>query len=508
MDGDQRPHRTEEVVSRSKVDVIIRADADAQIGSGHVLRCLALAEAIQETGGSVVFAARCLPDGIRERLKGSGFGVTEITGADDIFQTIELARESDANWIVLDGYQFGAAAQREIKAAGLQLLVLDDYGQAEEYCADFILNQNIQAEPTLYQRRAAGTQLLLGTRYSLLRREFRAARQSREVPERAERLLVTCGGGDAPNMTGRVLEAIDELPVETRVIVGPSNPHLADLEARAARQESVSIRRNPPDLPEQMQWADLAVSAAGSTCWELAYMGVPQMLLVLAENQRPSAERLDTEKIACNLGWHDAITPQSIRAATQRLIHDRETRTAMAGRGSRLVDGQGARRVCLEMRMKDLRFRPVRADESQLIFEWANDPATRAASFTADPISWETHSQWMAGKLASPTTCFLIAEDAAHEPLGQIRFEIRDAEAVISVSLAPRHRGRGWASALVLGSCRWLFDHKPVETVIALVKPDNLPSCRAFLRADFEAGEPTKIGRQAAASFHLRRARA
>lgn len=334
--------------------LLIRADAGPSMGTGHVMRCLALAQAWQDAGETAEFLMASEAPAIAARLRAEGMQVTPMTeaagSAPDATHTASRARQTGASWVVVDGYHFDAAYQESLKQAGLKVLWVDDYGHAPPYCADLVLNQNLHAEESLYAQRDAGVGLLLGPQYALLRREFGEWREwHRLAPERAGKVLVTLGGGDPVDATSKVLAALGEESckgLESKVLSGPANPRLARLQAEA-RQASgkLEIFTATTDMPALMAWADVAVAAAGSTSWELAYMGLPALLVVVAEHQRCNAERLAAARVAVNLGWHGQIQPSAIAQALQALLAAREQRMAMAEAGRRVVDGRGAERV-------------------------------------------------------------------------------------------------------------------------------------------------------------------
>jgi len=278
--------------------LLLRADASETIGTGHVMRCLALAQAWQDTGGRVVFLMATEAPAVEARLQSEGMEVIHLPvqpgSRDDAIQTADLARRVGADWVVVDGYHFGADYQRTIRGLGLHLLFIDDHGHADHYSADLVLNQNIHAHEGIYKNREPYTRLLLGTRYVLLRREFLKWRGwKREIPEVARKVLVTMGGSDPDNVTLKVIQALQQVDVdglETIVVVGGGNPHYEELQSSV--QESrfpVLLESNVTNMPELMAWADVAVSAGGSTSWELAFMGVPALVLILANNQRSIA---------------------------------------------------------------------------------------------------------------------------------------------------------------------------------------------------------------------------
>ena len=331
---------------------VIRADASPRIGTGHVMRCLALAQQWQQKNGAVLFVSAEITPSLGERLKAESMETAVITAApgsiEDAEQTLAHARACNAPWIVADGYVFGAAWQKHIKESGLRLLVIDDYGHAEHYHADIVLNQNASADAQLYAHRDASTRLLLGTRYTLLRKEFTEWRDwKREIPEHATKVLVSLGGSDPDNVTGTVIDALATIPgIEAVIVVGGSNPNLEILQKSIGPQNSpMRLVVNATNMPELMAWADVAVSAAGSTSWELAYMGLPSVLIVTADNQAGIAEALARGNVSVSLGAHPSATLERIAAATRARLEDSQRLTDMITRGRNLVDGQGARRV-------------------------------------------------------------------------------------------------------------------------------------------------------------------
>src|ERR1051326_8299174 len=198
--------------------LLVRADAGERMGTGHVMRCLALAQAWHDSGGNTTFLAAGHLTTLSARLNQAGKveRLDAEAGSDaDALETCSRARRLGKSWIVLDGYHFSGGFQRRIKEDGLRLLALDDYGHAEHYWADLVLNQNLYARAETYRNREPHTELLLGTEFALLRHEFSKWRGWRRVvPECASKILVTLGGSDPDNVTLRVIQALALLAIE------------------------------------------------------------------------------------------------------------------------------------------------------------------------------------------------------------------------------------------------------------------------------------------------------
>lgn len=475
--------------------LLIRADASLVMGTGHVMRCLALAQAWQDDGGSAIFAMAGTAPLVPARLGKESVGILEISAAagseKDAAQTVALARKHDADWVVVDGYQFGADYQKALKSAGLKLLFLDDYGHGERYCADVVLNQNVAADESLYRNRESYTRLLLGPNYCSLRREFNSWREwRREIPSVGHRVLLTMGGSDPENFTEQAINAlncVEDDDLEAAVVVGGSNVHFESLECSAAKTgKRVSLHRDVSNMAERMAWADIAVSAAGTTCWEMCLLALPAVLVDLAENQTSIAQELDRQGCAIHLGRPSDVSAQKLARQVEGLLRSWEHRQAISSRCRALVDGKGAERVVAVLRGAGLRLRPARESDCRLLWEWANDSAVRTAAFSSAPIPWEEHEAWFARKMKDPDCHILIAEDGYGRAIGQFRADWRSRQdADIDLSLSPEFRGAGYGRELIgLGAVQALGDRRSAR-LHAFVKPENLASRRSFELAGF-----------------------
>lgn len=479
--------------------LLVRADASPEIGTGHVMRCLALAQAWQADGGSVTFVGTITPtleNRLEEDIQVRSLDV-EAGSLDDADKTARLVKELGASWVVVDGYHFGGDYQQRLREDGLQMLLIDDYGHADWYEADLVLNQNISAEESLYERRADHTDLLMGLRFALLRKEFWPWRAPRKTPRRkANHVLVTLGGADPENLTERVVRALGQMDVEdfrATVVVGGSNPHEGAIRTTADEVgDLVEVRSDVSDMASLMAESDVAVSAGGSTCWELAFMGIPNVIVILAENQRGIASGLDEAGTAINLGWWETVTESEIAGAVESLLQEDERRLEMAGEGQELVDGWGAKRVaqCLG---KGLMLRPAQEQDCELLWRWANDPEVRRKSYNSAPIPWEGHQDWFETKLNS-SNCALYIAGNGKEPIGQIRFDMEGGVGEVSVTIDAEKRGEGYGTALIqAGTSRLYEDFQGVTRVDAFIKEENKVSVRVFEKAGYCFQEKTVV---------------
>lgn len=340
---------------------MIRADADREIGTGHIMRCIALAQSWRDHGGKVKFITYCSNAFLINRIINEGFSLQRLSKSfpdpADVCSYLEYTadfrfKKNKANWIVLDGYQFGPEYQTAVKKTGYKVLIIDDMAHLPIYHADILLNQNISGNNLNYNI-DSGTTLLLGNQYVMLRKEFLALKKIRSKDDKVKKILVTLGGADTQNVTITVLKALSRFGrsgLKIKVVAGPVNPHVLALKSQIQMSDvDIEVLTSVNDMPSLIFWADLAVSGGGSTCWELAFHGMPFLIIVLAENQIDIAKGLDDAGAAINLGWHRELTEDFIFSRIDELVEDQEMRHSLSQNSSDLIDGQGTERIIKEM---------------------------------------------------------------------------------------------------------------------------------------------------------------
>ncbi len=334
--------------------LVIRADASTQIGTGHVMRCLALARETLKNDIEVIFITDAPPSHISDLIIKSGITIHPLTvnaaGAEDVNETVHVINRVHSRWVIVDGYNFNEAYLTALsQSSSAKVLFIDDFAHLKYYDVDILLNQNISAFNYTYQLHCNST-LLLGTQYVLLREEFLACpKRLRLQKTKVENILVTMGGSDPHGVTLTVIQALKicNLPsLHIMVICGALNPNLNSIKKAVADiDKDITIYHNIDDMPAIIQWADIVVSAAGSTCWEIAFLGVPAIVIATATNQIEVAKGLQQAGCAVNLGWHDDICSHSIADAIRNLADDFGRRELISSNQQKLVDGKGTRRV-------------------------------------------------------------------------------------------------------------------------------------------------------------------
>lgn len=341
--------------SRQNPLLAIRADGHAAIGMGHIMRTLAIAQAWRERGGNVCYlTASALSTGTKNRFAQEGIGVESITArpgsSEDAAQTLAVLEKLEASWLLADGYQFKQDFQKEMSGK-YPFAYIDDIADQNFYDVDLLINPNAYADANRYASVSKKSRFLLGADYTPLRREFwkYRFRDRSHLKSGLPRVLVTLGGGDIEDATLVILKALELLPpasLEAKVIIGAENPHKHVIaEQIQGSKQSLTLLNSVASMVPWIDWADIAVTAGGSTCWEMVYAGVPCLSVVLADNQREIVHFLEARQCLISLGRYSQLTPEKAFLALEPLLRGDETRRAMGEKARGLIDGKGAFRI-------------------------------------------------------------------------------------------------------------------------------------------------------------------
>ncbi len=354
--------------------VVFRVDASLAIGTGHVMRCLTLARALREQGHACLFITREHAGNLNKLIDHEGFSLHVLPIGDALGGDLEhshwlgASQDEDAaacqapvaawkpDWLVVDHYGLDQRWEKQVIPAGCRVLVIDDLADRRHAC-DLLLDQTFGRASEAYDSWVPeNCRLLCGSRYALLRPEFAALRQyslARRVQGYFHHLLVTMGGVDKDNATAQVLTALKtcELPGDCHitVVMGRSAPWLANVKETALGMPwPTEVQVDVKDMARLMADSDLAIGAAGATIWERCCLGVPAVMMVLANNQRYAAEMLERQGAARVVELNSALSVALQYAIAEVVAGFSE----MSHASSKLVDGCGCQRVIDFMRFK------------------------------------------------------------------------------------------------------------------------------------------------------------
>lgn len=330
------------------MNITFRLDASEEIGIGHLMRCLALSEELINRGHRCYFLSKIDNEDLVEKIEKRKTIFKKLNSTtslkEDLKKLIEFSKEQEIDWVVTDHYGIDSEYIKKIKKNGFKILSVDDAAQID-YCSDIILNQNIGSEKLRYSKKI-NSELLLGPKYVLLREELLRKNKMTES-KNVKKILLTFGGTDNDNFTLKILKLLDSA-IENKeflVIAGPLNKFYEDIKKYSEDRNNITIIKSPENLADVYSKTDIAISAGGSSCYELAYFGIPNIIISIADNQLRIAEELEKQKVSIYSGKKDELNKEELIEKVKELIKNQTLRKKMSSNGKKLVDGKGKQRV-------------------------------------------------------------------------------------------------------------------------------------------------------------------
>ncbi|MDP9087167.1 MAG: UDP-2,4-diacetamido-2,4,6-trideoxy-beta-L-altropyranose hydrolase [Pseudomonadota bacterium] len=501
--------------------VTFRVDASLEIGSGHLVRCLTLADALLMRGAHCRFVCRQIPESLKAMIVGGGHELIPLDAAlrhheetdpqrhrwlsvsqtEDARQTIAALQGKQSDWLIVDHYALDAVWEAILRSSATRILAIDDLADRQHDC-DALLDQNLYLDAdTRYAGKLPNScSLLLGPRFALLREEFSRARtQVKPRSGPVERILVFYGGVDATNCTGFAIEALSIAAIRgafVDVVIGADHPKRKEI-AAACKGVGFALHVQTQRMAELMSAADLGMGAGGSATWERCCVGLPTVATAVAKNQEALVRgcALSGGIYAIDL---DGAGPHDLALHVSSVVANPLLRESISRKGMEIVDGGGTRRVMRSMGIFQVAVRQATNADSRNLFEWRNHPAVRQSSRSTAPLEWAVHSQWLGSVLADPTKELLIGEKSGR-PVGVVRFDVAGEAAEVSIytvfeSTQPDERSsntgiagpEGAGAELLAAAERWLSRNRPaVRCINAEVLKENRPSHRLFNHAGY-----------------------
>ncbi len=350
--------------------IAIRVDASDKIGSGHVMRCLALAEELKNRGAEILFISRPLPGHLCAWIVKEDYPVECLTQRtlnrtpfsspneewlgvsvnQDIQETIDVLSSNPVDWIVVDHYALDLRWERAVRTYTRCIMSIDDLANRSHDC-NLLLDQNLYPNMTDRYKDFVplSCRMFLGPSYALLRDEFRQVRRSlRPRDGTLRKLLVAFGGVDASNESGKSLRAIRALNhpyLHVDVVLGYSNFHTREIEHLCKSLPDATLHQPSNRMAELMDQADLAIGGGGIMSWERCCVGLPSLIIALADNQKPIAEGCHQAMVGLYLGYYTDVSEKDICKTLENLFEKPELLKTMHEKSLRLVDGQGTEKI-------------------------------------------------------------------------------------------------------------------------------------------------------------------
>lgn len=495
------------------MNVVFRVDASIKIGSGHVMRCLTLADELQRYGANIVFICRELIGHMIDLIEKKGYEVVRLPTPlkkkpcqkDDVEHAwlLELSWEQDAieslkalngcyqEWLIIDHYGLDYRWSYLLRPMVKNIMVIDDLADRVHDC-DILLDQNLyHAMESRYNNLTpTNCQKLLGPYYALLRPEFNLYRNNLcKKNGQIKRILVFFGGMDLTNMTEKALEAL--LKIENRqfavdVVVGSCNPYKEKIKFICETHYKFNYYCQVDDIASLMFQADFSIGAGGTTTWERCALGLPGVVVSIAKNQLELATYAAEIGISFLLGDEYSTSSETIETAVRTFLLSPYNLLGYSNRCLEIVDAKGVQRVARAIMPKKITMRLASLEDSNAMFEWRNSEETRKHSFSQKKISRNSHNKWLINCL-NRADCIILIGDMNSEPIGVVRYDISAGEALISIYLVPGNYGQSIGTELLKSSKQWLKENKPsIQIINAHILPDNLASKKVFEQAGYD----------------------
>jgi UDP-2,4-diacetamido-2,4,6-trideoxy-beta-L-altropyranose hydrolase len=491
------------------VRIAIRVDASLQIGAGHFMRCLTLADALNQRGTEICFICRHLPEYLRAMLSEKGYEFIALKGTLcegllnelphshwlgvrqllDAQETIKAISDRVWDWLVVDHYALDFHWEKELRSIAKHVLVIDDIADRIHDC-DILLDQNFyfNMADRYVGRVPHHCKLLLGPRYAILRKEFHQQRQS--VKPRSgivKRVLIFFGGMDADNYTAQAIKTLVKLGIpnlHVDVIVGVQHPCLREIKLLCAMHGyfcHVQINQ----VASLMADADLAIGAGGSTTWERCCLGLPALVISLANNQDQLINDAAIQGVLYapikKIGKY-----LELESHIKILLDNPCLLQGISLRSFEMVDGRGISRILREMKCSSIQIRKATLSDSEEIFTWRNHVSIRSVSRNTDLIEKPRHDRWFSEILFDPNRILLVGE-CDGKVIGVVRFDVTNGKADVSIYLVPGCKEVGLGSEFLISAEYWIAQNHPdVFAVHAEVIGKNKKSHYLFISNGYD----------------------
>ena len=463
--------------------ILIRCDSSLQIGSGHVYRCLALAELLRDSGENVLFVCKDLPGHYGAVITDAGFNLHMLVDQrDDLASLKELA--TPGTWLVIDHYQIEETIEISV-ADYFRLFIIDDLGNRRHSCR-ILLDPNFHAAPTRYEDLTPeGTVLLLGPRYGLIRQQFVLETQIADK-RLSNRVFVFFGGGDPTCESRRFVKALLESQTELQfdLILQGNNPQRTEIEQLIANRPTINLHLSPPKISDLMRACTIYFGSGGTITWERMALGLPGLVVSVADNQTTIAQDLAAADQQIFLGCAGEVDYRAAITMIESFIKDGAwlKKTSEANQSLARRFPASLAKAIFKKPEHDFLLKLAQFEDATFLFELRLDPAMTEMFLSKSEITWESHQRWLSVSLSTPRFRIYIGY-LGDQPIGQFRVR---PDGDTSVSIVSLQRGHGLASRFIEAASAAYFDEFPLtDRLYAKIKKSNLPSLKSFKKAGY-----------------------
>jgi UDP-2,4-diacetamido-2,4,6-trideoxy-beta-L-altropyranose hydrolase len=472
--------------------VVIRCDGGRNIGLGHIMRCLALADMLRNQF-QILFVLQETSEDVYALIQREGWSYEVLPESKDVDKDLPLliALLSQGDIVVLDGYEFKTEYQYAIRQRDYRVVAIDDLHAWHHY-ADVILNHAGGVSESSYSCETY-THLMLGPSHTLLRKEFFEQQTIYQDSGEWSRFFISMGAADTGGNTLKIAQALLSWPTTKKIVlmVSTLNPHLEALKKLEVEQDRVTIayNLNASQLIDNLQNTDVVICPASTISLETCAVGRYLLTGYTAANQMNILQGLLSAELAFSLGDINMISPGDFLEKL-KFFYTLPQRKRMLLNQKAVINVKTKELIqktfhSLSSSLEEMICRPARRADLMLYYAWVNDTEVRKNSFQTSQVNLKDHTNWFEKQIQSGNALMLLFFQN-DEPIGQVRFTIEEDKATINFSIAKDHRGRGLASELISRASKELTERRPeIRQILAEVKPSNMASSRAFEKCGF-----------------------
>jgi spore coat polysaccharide biosynthesis predicted glycosyltransferase SpsG/RimJ/RimL family protein N-acetyltransferase len=460
--------------------VLFRADSNSEIGNGHMLRMLALAEVIVDDF-DIFFIIKETFGWIKKEIK-KKFSILQIPLGIPLENEPSFISENlplSSVLIVLDGYSFDTSYQLSIRnKSKLKIISIDDF-QPFKYISDAVINHAGMLNESQFEKETY-TKLLLGPKYALLRKEFnKIAKSETRVISKVNTAFISLGGTD-PDLYDQIINSISKLGI-TRFILVVNNPDKYEYLKFISSDVELHSKVTAIDMISLMKQSDFAVLPASTLCYEYCSVTGGLFVIQTAENQKLIYNFIIQSGCGFSYNNIDTIIEHSI-FVDQLNNQVRVQREYFGGRNEVNL----SKAIFQTAFLDKIELRSANEQDLMLHYNWANEPETRNNSFSKEPITLETHIKWYLKKINSlDAALFVLLLDGT--PIGSIRFDFNNASSILSFLIEKKYRNKGLGTVILeKGLAKIIEEHRKIKTVNGYVHQNNLASINSFLKVGFQ----------------------
>jgi hypothetical protein len=464
-----------------------KTDANQNIGSGHLQRCLNIASLIDKKN-KITFLFHKTPKFLIKKIKNK-FNIVNLRNNKELLEK-KFFLKKEQRCLVVDDYKINYLWEKKISKFFVKVLVIEDQIKKKHFC-DYYLNQNIidNSQKKFILKKYKDVRCMLGPRYALIEKKY--SKYSRLIKKKIlKNIIISFGGSDRENLTGRVLQVLSKqkyINFKINVILGPTYDFYKELKKRYLTNKNIFLYKNLSSLSKLNFLSDLAIGSAGISSWERLCVSLPSIVFLVSNNQKIIIKELKKRNLIIYAGKEKKFNDKNFEALIDKSVLNYKKIYKIIEYGKSIVDGNGSRRV-LEIffpsRNQNLKMKKADYNDLHTYYNWVNDRDVIKNSFTKKPISFDDHKKWFLKQLKFSKKNYLYIFYLNQLPIGQVRLNCSNKICKIDYSVDKDFRGRGFALQMIKNIIKIRFSN--CKKIIAEVKKKNIPSLKIFKKIGFK----------------------